>query len=142
MGLIRLYKTIENIWFIVPEKIRFLLVGGFNTLTAYLLFVFFIEIVNLHYVYALSCMFIINVNISILTMRYYVFRSHSNLLKEYFKGWNVYIFLLGLNYAGLYLLIDVLKIREIIAQAIYLVFSTIVTYLIHKYITFSKNKQL
>ncbi len=140
MGMIVLYKKIENVWFLLPEKIRFLLVGGFNTLSAYLIFIFFVEFIRLHYTYALVCMFVINVNISILTMRYYVFRSASDLLKEYFKGWNVYLFLLGLNYIGLYFLIDICKIKEIIAQAIYLIFSTTVTYLIHKYITFSKQK--
>ena len=41
--MIKLYRKIENRWFGLPQKIRFLLVGGFNTFLAYLLFVLFIS---------------------------------------------------------------------------------------------------
>lgn len=37
--MIKLYRKIENRWFGLPQKIRFLLVGGFNTFLAYLLFI-------------------------------------------------------------------------------------------------------
>ena len=33
--IIKLYFEIENIWFKLPEKLRYLLVGGFNTVFAY-----------------------------------------------------------------------------------------------------------
>ena len=32
---IKLYLWAENIWFKLPQKLRFLLVGGFNTVFAY-----------------------------------------------------------------------------------------------------------
>ena len=32
---IKLYLWAENIWFKLPQKLRFLLVGGFNTVLAY-----------------------------------------------------------------------------------------------------------
>ena len=33
--LVKLYLWAENIWFELPQKLRFLLVGGFNTVFAY-----------------------------------------------------------------------------------------------------------
>ena len=36
--MLRLYRWAEQIWFKIPEKFRFLLVGGFNTVVAYGLF--------------------------------------------------------------------------------------------------------
>ncbi|MBR1904768.1 MAG: hypothetical protein IJ824_06310, partial [Alphaproteobacteria bacterium] len=35
--IIKLYLWAENIWFRFPEKLRYLLVGGFNTVLAYAL---------------------------------------------------------------------------------------------------------
>jgi putative flippase GtrA len=37
-GIIKLYLWAENIWFKFPEKLRFLLVGGFNTVFAWSVF--------------------------------------------------------------------------------------------------------
>ena len=47
--MIKLYRKIENRWFGLPQKIRFLLVGGFNTFLAYLLFVLFVAILQIRF---------------------------------------------------------------------------------------------
>lgn len=76
--MIKLYRQIENRWFGLPQKIRFLLVGGFNTFLAYLLFVLFVAILQIPYRLSLIIQYILTVNISIFSMRYYVFRSAGN----------------------------------------------------------------
>ncbi len=136
--LFELYFKIENFWFkCIPEKLRFLLVGGFNTVFAYMVYallVFFMP-----YWLALPVQYFITINVSVATMRYYVFRSHGNMLKEFAKAWSVYIGLLILNMVGLWALIDLLKINKFLAQALYLCFSTILTYILHKYFSFNKK---
>ena len=138
--MFRLYKFIENIWFKVPQKLRFLLVGGFNTLFSYVLFAFLVAIIMMPYKIALVLNYIIAVNLSIFTMRYYVFRSFGNFLREYGKAWCVYLLVLILNYVSMYMMVDVYKMNELIAQAVYTFFITFFIYFMHKYVSFAKKE--
>ncbi|MBP5398812.1 MAG: GtrA family protein [Alphaproteobacteria bacterium] len=138
--MLKLYKFIEDIWFKLPQKLRFLLVGGFNTVFAYLLFVFLVVVLQISYKAALIINYIIAVNVSIFTMRYYVFRSFGNLMKEYTKAWGVYITTLLLNYVAMYIMVDMCKINELVGQAVYTVLITFFTYFMHKYVSFAKPK--
>ncbi len=139
--MLKLYKNIESLWFRINQKIRFLLVGGFNTVLAYALFVFLFLICDWNYSTSLITQYIITINISIFTMRYFVFQSHSNLKQEYLKAWGVYLFLLVLNY--LYLFITSwFEINTILAQGIYIIISTILTFVLHKKYSFRSNKKL
>ena len=137
--IIRWYKALENLWFKLNQKIRFLLVGGFNTVFAYGVFAFLFALIGLPYSLALIVQYIVTVNVSIFTMRYYVFRSVGNFWAEYCKAWSVYIGMFIFNFASLAFLVEVCKIYELWAQGIYLVVSTIITYLLHKYFSFYKK---
>lgn len=138
--MLKLYKFVEDIWFKVPQKLRFLLVGGFNTVFAYGLFAFLVVFLQIPYQAALIINYIIGVNVSIFTMRYYVFRSFGNFWREYGKAWGVYITTLILNYVAMYFMVDIYKMDELIAQAIYTVVITFFTYFMHKYVSFAKPK--
>ena len=136
--LFELYFKIEKFWFDkVPEKLRFLLVGGFNTVFAYA--VYALLVLFIPYWLALPVQYFITINVSVATMRYYVFRSQGNILKEFAKAWSVYLSLLVFNMVGLWVLIDILEVNKFLAQALYLCFSTILTYLLHKYFSFNKK---
>lgn len=136
--LFELYFRIERFWFEkVPEKLRFLFVGGFNTVFAY--GVYALLVLLMPYWLALPIQYFITINVSVATMRYYVFQSHGNMLKEFAKAWSVYIGLFFANIAGLFILIDVCHINKFLAQALYLCFSTILTYILHKYFSFNKK---
>lgn len=137
--VIRWYKAIENIWFRLNQKIRFLLVGGFNTVFAYGVFAFLFAFVGLNYLPALIVQYFITVNVSIFTMRYYVFRSRGDVWSEYCKAWGVYIGMFLFNSIVLTFLVEVCKVYELWAQAAYLVVSTVLTYLLHKYFSFYKK---
>ena len=142
----KLYLWAEKIWFRFPQKIRFLLVGGFNTVFAYLVLNFLnilfslllkntlspVAIANL----ALIIQYILTINVSFITMRYYVFQSHGNWHKEWLKAWSVYIFLYLINAPVLTFMMAVLGWSTWLAQGVYLIFSTIVTFLLHKYYSF------
>lgn len=140
MKMIKLYKKIESFWFLLNQKIRFLLVGGFNTVLAYALFVFLLEYCNWRYPAVLITQYLITVNISIFTMRYFVFRSYGNLKNEYAKAWSIYLLLLGLNYLYLFITVSYLKMNTIIVQGLYIVISTILTFILHKKYSFSVDK--
>ncbi|MBR2137187.1 MAG: GtrA family protein [Alphaproteobacteria bacterium] len=150
--IIKLYKWAENIWFPLPEKLRYLLVGGFNTVFAYSLLNLldwcfgkinvaagwnFSPEVSANA--ALIVQYLLTINISVFTMRYYVFQSHGNWKKEFAKAWSVYVFIYLINAPILTLLMVVFGLKTWAAQAIYLIFSTIITFILHKYYSFRKK---
>ena len=140
ISLWKIYKKIEDYWFKLHEKLRFLLVGGFNTLLAYLLFASLYEIAGIDYNLSLIIQYVITVNVSIFTMRYYVFRSKGNIIKEFIKAWNVYIFMFFFNALMLNYFVRVLLLPPLLAQALYLTLSTIITFLLHKNLSFKKKQ--
>lgn len=140
--MLQLYFWIEDIWFKLPEKIRFLLVGGFNTVVAYTLFSFLYYILNGFYTLAVIIQYILTIQLSFITMRYYVFRGKGPILKEYIKAISVYIWLLFFNMAWLFVFIDCLDLNGYISQAFYIITSTILTYLFHKNFSFKTNKEV
>jgi len=150
--IIKLYLCAEKLWFSFPEKLRFLLVGGFNTVVAYSLLAFldwFFGNINHHFAWdfsnlevanlALVIQYIITINLSFITMRYYVFRSHGNIMQEWLKSWSVYIFIYLINAPIMTFLMAIFNLAAWQAQAIYLIFSTIVTFILHKYYSFRKS---
>lgn len=134
--IIRLYKTIENFWFSFNQKLRFLLVGGFNTVFAYALFALLVEICRLPYQTSLIIQYLIGVNVSILTMGYYVFRHFGDFKRTYVKAWGVYLSLLAANYAWMFVLVDYGGVGSLAAQGGYVVVSTIGLYVLHQRVTF------
>ncbi len=144
---IKLYLWAENIWFKFPQKLRFLLVGGFNTVFSYAVFFSLywlfsnLNIWNFDKIIvsnaALVVQYCITINLSFITMRYYVFQSHGNWKTELLKAWSVYVSLLFINAPVISFLIW-LGIHPLLAQALYLTFSTIITFLLHKYYSFRK----
>ena len=106
LRMIRLYRMLENVWFGWPQKLRFLLTGGFNTVFSYGLFVLMVAAIGIPYKIAIAAGYIISTNVSIFTMRYYVFRSKGSLKKEYAKAWGVYLTTMLINYAAMYAMVD------------------------------------
>lgn len=135
----RLYKLIENFWFVkIPQKLRYLLVGGFNTVFAYGCFLALLLV--LPYNAALIVQYVVTVNVSIFTMRYYVFQSRGNFKAEYLKAWSVYVFIYFFNAAALNFLVRFCDLIPPVAQAVYLTVSTVLTFFLHKYYSFGKAK--
>ena len=143
--MIDLYLNLERIWFKFPQKIRFLLVGGFNTVFSYVLlnclnyilkglFKNISEIVIANW--ALFLQYIICTNLSFWSMRYYVFRSKGNFYHEWLKALSVYLLMYLINAPILTFLIVKLSWSIWLAQGTYLIFATILIFLLHKYYSF------
>lgn len=116
------------------QQVRFLLVGGFNTVISYVLFLITTALFN--YKTALILTYISGINISIISMRYLVFKSNIPLRRQYLKAASSYILMLFGNYAVLYLLIDLMQFEPWLAQAIFTIISTVLLYFLHKEINF------
>ena len=121
--MMRFYRKIENFWFEnVSEKVRFLLVGGFNTCLSYVIFLLFEW--QLGYKIAVAATYVIAINVSIFTMRYYVFRAKGKILNQYLKAGGVYVITIAANYLFLFLMIDLAKSDAWFAQALFTLIST------------------
>lgn len=129
-----LYRRLENWWFRRPKQLRFLAVGGFNTLFSYVLFIALTLVMS--YEPALFLTYLISINLSIFTMRYYVFRGTGNLRAQYGKAALTYLGMILANYAALRLMIDGLSWDAWLAQAAFTLLSTCIIYLLHQNINF------
>ena len=153
--IVKAYKYIENIWFRLNEKIRFILVGGFNTTVSFFIYYTFLYLSSGKEQLSLLLMNLININISIATMRYYVFQSKGNWWHEYTKAFSSYIVLYFINMGLLAFFVKIIHIKESIAQDSILhsipnldkataqlcciVIITTLTFFVHKYFSFKKK---
>ncbi len=137
---IKNFNQILTIWFQINEKLRYLLVGGYNTVFAFLLFCLlqFLLKNHLHYLLILLICHLISVLNSFLTFRFFVFRSTKNPLHEYLKINIVYAGYYLANAALLYILIDLLKANIFLSQLLCIGILTIITYFAHKHFSFKK----
>jgi putative flippase GtrA len=82
-------------------------------------------------------MYIITVNQSYFTMKFLVFRTDGNYFPEYPKTIATYIFVYFLN-AGILYGFQQLNMNIYISQALALLIITVITYLLHKHINYTK----
>lgn len=122
------------------EKLRFLVVGGWNTLVGYLVFVFFHLTIEARWGVAITLVasYCVALPHSFLTQRLAVFRSRHPWLPEFgrFVLSNSVIFLTNL------LLLPIASAltgaNSAVLQGVFLVLSTVASYLAHRHFTFSR----
>lgn len=136
-----LIKKILTIWFAIPEKIRFLLVGGFNTVSGYLIFslLTFYLYGMLNNAFILIATYGLSVPLSFCTLKIFVFQTTGNWLKEFIKILNVYVASYFLNLILLYLFTTILLMNNYVSQALALSIMAVTMYLIHRFFTFKKS---
>ncbi len=127
-------------WFKIPDKIRFLIVGSWNTGFSLLVFIVILKLIG-HYQITLVFSHIIGVFNSFLTFKFLVFRSRGNFLKEYIKVNIVYIIYFILNFVMLTFAVEVLKLGEVFSQVVISGIMTVFSYMMNKYFTFSDGKR-
>ncbi|MDR1476924.1 MAG: GtrA family protein [Rickettsiales bacterium] len=132
--MIELYRKIEGFWFArVPQKLRYLLVGGFNTCAAYAIFASLYMWIGGHAA-AVSIQYAVSINISVATMRYYVFRGRGSFWYEYRRAVGVYLVMLGFNYLWIWAARG--AIPALLSQALYIIVETVAVYFLHKNFSF------
>jgi len=133
-------KTLK-IWFNLNEKLRYLVVGGFNTAFSYGLFCGFQFFLGekIHYLFILALTHFISVFNSFFNFRFFVFRSNGNFWYEYLKINIVYLFYFFINAFLLYIIKDKMHIGILIAQLICTAILIIATYFTHKYFSFKNH---
>ncbi len=139
--MIKLINYIFTTWFKLPEKLRFLLVGGFNTVVSYMMFACFIFLIGAEkYQQSLILSWILSSCISFTTQKIFVFQTKGNWLKEYIKcilTWSIGYFI---NAGTLEAVIVLLKMNVYIGQALSILLTTVITYILFKHFAFKGEK--
>lgn len=122
----------------LPEKIRFILMGGFNVAAAYaVFFVLFLWLGHsTSHLILVMVAHVIGTTISYTTFKCCVFRTKGNILREYAKSWVVSLVNLVMNLALIYILVDVYDLRVLPSQAFILLVIAFLSYMGHKHYSF------
>lgn len=120
------------------QQIRFLFVGGLNTIVGYGSFALLL-LTGMNYLLANTISYIVGVIHSYIWNRKFTFKSKNKSILEIVKFVLVYVvnYLIGL--LSLYILVDIFKIDEYIAGALNLIITTLISWFGHKYFSFRQK---
>jgi putative flippase GtrA len=122
------------------EKLRFLLIGGYNTAFGFGLFAGLLLLAGdrVHYMIILPVSHAIAVTNAYFAYRFFVFRDGARGLKSYLRFHVVYLASLGFSMLALPLLVEIGGCRPILAQGIVLAVTVVMSYVLHKRFSFSQ----
>ncbi len=131
------YAPMIQHFFLLPEKIRFLFVGGLNTGISYILFVILLFFMGeAHYQKALALAWILSSFISFTMQKIFVFQSKGAWLAEYVRCLATWAIAYAINAGVLELSVRYAELPPYAAQLFALAFTTILTYFLFKYFAF------
>lgn len=125
------------------EKIKFLFVGGFNTLFGYVLFVVIQFSIGreITYIGSLYLAHLLASIVAFILYRKVVFQVSGKILGDFLKFQSVYIVPLLVNTVLLPIFVSFLDWNVYVAQAITTIVLTIGSYLGHKFFSFRRPKR-
>ncbi len=136
------------------EKLRYLLVGVWNTALSYVAFLLALKYLGPplqalsgspgllgwigHYYYLVLqwAVWVVMVVNSTVTMKYFAFRSKGHLLHEIGRAYLVYLPAQGISTALLWFTVKAVGLSPAVGQFVTIVIATVFSYLGHKYFTF------
>lgn len=138
--MLKIYHSLLNFWFKQPEKLRFLLVGGFNTVVSYLMFAGFLFVFgNAHYQLSLLLAWVLSSVISFTTQKIFVWQTKGKWIKEYIKCCLSWMVGYAINAVTLGLFVKILHFNVYVGQGVAIVITTVVTYILFKYFAFKRS---
>ena len=130
----------EKYWFRLDDKIRFLLIGGFNAGVSYVIYsIFCLVLGESAYQIALALAWAISSVVSFTTQRYLVFQGNGNWFKEYIKCCTTWFFSYLINAGLLEFVVKYCHLNVFLAQIIATVAAAIFTYVLFKKFAFRKK---
>ena len=128
---------VRNVYDAHGEKLRYLVVGTWNTVFNAALFnVLLLAFGHSHYLIWLWTAWVVSVVQSTVTLKYIAFRRGGALLPQIGRAYVVYLPAQGLSTAIMWFGVSTLHIAPPLAQLITIFVTTIFSYVGHKYFTF------
>lgn len=121
------------------KKVRYLIVGGWNTAFGYLLFIVLYELLNsrINYIAILVLSYVLSITNAFLCYKFLVFKTKGNYLKEYLRFYVVYGAAFLLNLAMLPFFVEILKVSPVLSQGLIVSFTVLISYIGHNNFSFS-----
>jgi len=125
-------------WWGLPQQVRFLIAGAYNTVFGYLVFaVLYVSLGRrVGYLVVGMLAYLLSLVSAFAVHRYLVFRSTDSLPKTFLRFNLSQIVALGCGLVGLYILVEFAHFRPLLAQALVITMSVIVTYVLHNHYSF------
>ncbi len=131
------YHLLFKHWMRLNQKIRFILVGGYNTCFSYALYALFVYLgMNPHFSLMLS-FFLSSFN-SYFTQKFYVFNTKGHYISEYLKCLTTWAGSYFINMLLLILFLEILNFNPYLAEFFALVILTIYSFIALKYFAFTR----
>jgi putative flippase GtrA len=123
------------------KELRYVLAGIWNTLFGYFtsLLIYDSFHVFLHILFIGLMANIINISMSFLTYKFFVFRTKNHWLKEYLRSYIIYGGVALISLSILWFAVDYLKMPFWIAQALVMSLGVLISYIGHDRFTFKVN---
>jgi putative flippase GtrA len=122
------------------KPVRYLVVGGWNTVFGYLCFTalyYLTRPIGVHYAWVMIVSSAVAVTQSYLTQRYLVFQPKAKVTgREFVRFSLVYLFMLGFSIVAFPLLVESLGLHVLLAQAVLTAFSVVLSYVAHSRFSF------
>ncbi|MDH6181730.1 putative flippase GtrA [Microbacteriaceae bacterium SG_E_30_P1] len=124
------------------HRVRFLAVGGTNTLVGYLVFtaltLWVFGQVPFGYLISLVLSYAVSITLAFWLYRTFVFVVKGRVLTDFVKFVGVNLVAIGVNAVLLPFFVEVVGLHPLVAQAISLVITTLVSYFGHKHVSFRR----
>lgn len=120
-------------------EVRFVIVGVFNTLVglvAYPVFYYILDNYKIGYIYILCVSTFFCVNFSYITNSIFVFKYVQKNIVTYLKYNTFQLVIIFINFIYLPLFVSYFKFNPVVAQTIYVLFTTVISYVWHLRVTF------
>ena len=125
------------------QKVRFLLVGGFNTVFGYALFAGFYGLifraVPFGYMLSLAASYAVAVTAAFFLYRRFVFPVVGRAGRDFVAFLGVNLVAISVNFALLPVLVEILGVYPLVAQAVVVVCTTVISYFGHREISFRRR---
>jgi putative flippase GtrA len=122
------------------QTIKFIIVGVLNTIVGFLVYAAYIQFIHSNYLQALIVSHIIGVAHSYLWNNKWTFQQGKSNARSAVKFMSVYVVTFFVNLFLLTILVDTIEVNKLIAQAIALFLTTLVSFFGHKYWSFRTSK--
>ncbi|MEO6145374.1 MAG: GtrA family protein [Dermatophilaceae bacterium] len=122
------------------QRVAFLIVGAVNTVFGFLCFAGFLLLLGHRlYLVALVCAHVVSVLFAFVLYRFLVFRVRGHVLADLWRFETVYLSALAVNFALLPLLVEIADLPVLLAQAIIVFITSVISWVGHKRYSFRRS---
>jgi putative flippase GtrA len=127
---------------LADERVRFTIVGGINTAVGYGLFALFYLLFGkwIGYIASLYASYFFATLLAFYLHRRFTFRvaGTGSLLMDFLRFQGVYVIALIINTVALPLLVELAHMHALVAQALIVILTTVLSYVGHKFFSFRR----